>query len=91
MTLFSKTGRTIRYHYIPGEKESPIKHIVFISKENRTYDEVFGQIKKGNGDSTIARYGRNAKFFQQEQNRLCFKYNGYAQPSGSGQAVCHFG
>ncbi len=46
----------------PGEKESPIKHIVFISKENRTYDEVFGQIKKGNGDSTIARYGRNVSF-----------------------------
>jgi len=46
----------------PGEKESPIKHIVFISKENRTYDEVFGQIKNGNGDSTIARYGRNVSF-----------------------------
>ncbi len=46
----------------PGEKESPIKHIVFISKENRTYDEVFGQIEKGNGDSTITRYGRNATF-----------------------------
>jgi DNA-binding beta-propeller fold protein YncE len=46
----------------PGEKESPIKHIVFISKENRTYDEVFGQLEKGNGDATIARYGRNASF-----------------------------
>ncbi len=46
----------------PGEKESPIKHIVFISKENRTYDEVFGQLKKGDGDSTIARYGMHASF-----------------------------
>lgn len=46
----------------PGEKESPIKYIVFISKENRTYDEIFGQIKKGNGDPTIARYGENASF-----------------------------
>lgn len=46
----------------PGEKESPIKHIVFISKENRTYDEVFGQIRNGNGDSTIARYGRGVNF-----------------------------
>ncbi|HAQ20447.1 MAG TPA: hypothetical protein DCR40_14630 [Prolixibacteraceae bacterium] len=45
-----------------GEKESPVKYLVFISKENRTYDEVFGQIKKGNGDSTIARYGYNATF-----------------------------
>ena len=46
----------------PGEKESPIKHIVFISKENRTYDEIFGQIRKGNGDPTIARFGMNATF-----------------------------
>jgi len=46
----------------PGEKESPIKHIVFISKENRTYDEVFGQIAKGKGDPSIARYGFNATF-----------------------------
>jgi len=45
-----------------GEKESPIKYLVFISKENRTYDEVFGQVEKGNGDPTIARYGRNATF-----------------------------
>ncbi len=46
----------------PGEKESPIKHIVFISKENRTYDEVFGQIEKGNGDPGLARYGSGVSF-----------------------------
>ncbi len=46
----------------PGAKSSPIKHIVFISKENRTYDEVYGQIEKGVGDPTIARYGYNASF-----------------------------
>ncbi len=45
-----------------GEKESPIKYLVFISKENRTYDEVFGQMKKGKGDPSIARYGRQATF-----------------------------
>jgi YVTN family beta-propeller protein len=45
-----------------GEKESPIKYLVFISKENRTYDEIFGQIKNGEGDSTIARYGHHASF-----------------------------
>lgn len=52
----------------PGEKESPIKHIVFISKENRTYDEVFGQLKKGNGDPSIARYGENASFSNRKKN-----------------------
>jgi len=45
-----------------GQKESPIKHIVFISKENRTYDEVMGQLEKGEGDPTIARYGRGVTF-----------------------------
>jgi len=46
----------------PGQKESPIKHIVFISKENRTYDEIFGQLPNAKGDETIARYGTNASF-----------------------------
>ncbi|MFO7370404.1 MAG: hypothetical protein R6X09_09065 [Bacteroidales bacterium] len=47
---------------LPGERNSPIKHIVFISKENRTYDEVFGQVKKGNGDPELARYGMHVSF-----------------------------
>ncbi|MFZ4632606.1 MAG: bifunctional YncE family protein/alkaline phosphatase family protein [Saprospiraceae bacterium] len=38
-------------------RRSPIKHIVYITKENRTYDEVFGQIPYGMGDQTIARFG----------------------------------
>jgi DNA-binding beta-propeller fold protein YncE len=44
---------------LPGLRESPIKHVVYITKENRTYDEVFGQLKNANGDSTLARYGVN--------------------------------
>lgn len=46
----------------PKATPSPIKHIIFISKENRTYDEIMGQVSKGDGDSTIARYGRNVSF-----------------------------
>jgi DNA-binding beta-propeller fold protein YncE len=38
---------------------SPIKHILFIVKENRTYDQVFGDIKEGNGDSTLTLFGRD--------------------------------
>jgi YVTN family beta-propeller protein len=45
-----------------GERPSPIKHIVFVSKENRTYDEVFGQVAAGTGDPSLARYGRGATF-----------------------------
>jgi K+ transporter len=36
-----------------------IKYVLYIIKENRTYDEVFGQLSFGNGDSTLARFGRN--------------------------------
>ncbi|SFE96456.1 beta-propeller fold lactonase family protein [Thermoflexibacter ruber] len=42
--------------------ESPIKYIVFISKENRTYDEVFAQNTNGKGDTTLARFGLNRTF-----------------------------
>jgi len=51
-----------------GEKESPIKYLVFISKENRTYDEIFGQMQKGRGDPTIARYGYNATFTNKDKS-----------------------
>ena len=34
------------HHGVP----SPIKHVFYIIKENRTYDQVFGDIAKGNGD-----------------------------------------
>lgn len=44
---------------LPGLRQSPIKHVVYITKENRTFDEVFGQLKASKGDSTLARYGVN--------------------------------
>lgn len=53
-----------------GQKESQIKHIVFISKENRTYDEIFGQMGKGNGDATIARYGHNVSFSNRDGTNI---------------------
>src|SRR5207247_1320598 len=31
----------------------PIKHCIYIIKENRTYDQVFGDVKKGNGDPSL--------------------------------------
>jgi YVTN family beta-propeller protein len=32
---------------------SPIKHVIYIIKENRTYDQFFGDIKEGNGDPRL--------------------------------------
>ncbi|MFZ4546191.1 MAG: bifunctional YncE family protein/alkaline phosphatase family protein [Bacteroidales bacterium] len=53
----------------PGQKESPIKHIVFISKENRTFDEIFGQLPNAKGDSTLARYGKHATFTNHKKDQ----------------------
>jgi YVTN family beta-propeller protein len=37
---------------------SPIKHIVYIIKENRTYDQVYGDLPGANGDPRLAIFGR---------------------------------
>ena len=36
---------------------SPIKHVVVIVKENRTYDQVLGDLGEGNGDPSDAQFG----------------------------------
>ncbi|NDA62017.1 MAG: hypothetical protein EBX50_08240, partial [Chitinophagia bacterium] len=36
---------------------SPIKHVFYIIKENRTYDQVLGDIPEGNGDSRLVLFG----------------------------------
>lgn len=37
---------------------SAIAHVIYILKENRTYDQLFGDIEKGRGDPRIAIFGR---------------------------------
>ncbi len=37
---------------------SPIKHVFLIVKENRTYDQVLGDLPKGNGDASLAQFGK---------------------------------
>ena len=36
---------------------SEFKHVVYIIKENRTYDQVLGDIKEGNGDGNLCVFG----------------------------------
>ncbi len=35
----------------------PIHHVIYIIKENRTYDQVFGDVKEGNGDAGLVMFG----------------------------------
>jgi DNA-binding beta-propeller fold protein YncE len=58
-------------HNIGGDKQKdgddkqgagPIKHVIYIIKENRTYDQLFGDLRQdgkpvGNGDAGLAMYG----------------------------------
>jgi DNA-binding beta-propeller fold protein YncE len=46
----------------PGKIEfqsgsNPIRHIIYVIKENRTYDQIFGDLKVGNGDPSLTMYG----------------------------------
>jgi len=47
-----------------GDPHGPIRHVIYIIKENRTYDQIFGDLKKdgkpvGNGDSSLTMYGES--------------------------------
>jgi len=41
----------------PGET-SVFRHVLYIIKENRTYDQVFGDLPQGNGDPSLCHFGR---------------------------------
>jgi YVTN family beta-propeller protein len=36
---------------------SRFKHVIYIIKENRTYDQLFGDMKEGNGDPNLVMFG----------------------------------
>jgi YVTN family beta-propeller protein len=38
---------------------SPIRHVVYVIRENRTYDQVLGDLPQGNGDANLTIFGRD--------------------------------
>jgi len=49
-------------HLNPGsihfpDGNNPIKHVIYVIKENRTYDQVLGDLKVGDGDPSLTMYG----------------------------------
>ena len=38
---------------------TPVEHVIYIVKENRTYDQVLGDVKTGNGDPSLVLFGEN--------------------------------
>ena len=57
---------------LPGTASAQIHHVVFITKENRTFDEVFGDLADtgAEGDPTLARWGINATIKAESQPTL---------------------
>jgi hypothetical protein len=37
---------------------SPIRNVLYVIRENRTYDQVFGDLERGNGDPSLTVFGR---------------------------------
>ena len=48
---------TAKANPITPQAQAGIKHVIYIIKENRTYDQVLGDIPGGNGDSTLTVFG----------------------------------
>ena len=51
-------GRPVPVPARAGEP-SVFQHVVYVIKENRTYDQVFGDLPQGNGDPALCLFGRN--------------------------------
>jgi DNA-binding beta-propeller fold protein YncE len=53
----AQRGNSDRVPFAGGENK--IKHVIYIIKENRTYDQVFGDIAGANGDPSLTIYGED--------------------------------
>jgi DNA-binding beta-propeller fold protein YncE len=40
-------------------RNNPIRHVIYVIKENRTYDQIFGDLKPGNGDPSLCMFGED--------------------------------
>src|SRR4051794_4106420 len=56
-----KQARGNKQHAVPVPSRigdpSTIKHVFLLVKENRTYDQVYGDMAEGNGDASLAQFG----------------------------------
>jgi YVTN family beta-propeller protein len=69
----------------PGQS-SPISHIIYVVKENRTFDQEFGSLGKGNGDPSLNLFGDESVPNARElQRRFVTLDNFYADAEVSAQ------
>jgi len=51
--LFRSDPGKIDFQFGPN----PVHHLIYVLKENRTYDQIFGDLPVGNGDRSLTMYG----------------------------------
>ncbi|MGA9109959.1 MAG: alkaline phosphatase family protein [Syntrophobacteraceae bacterium] len=74
-----------------GIKSGRIKHVIYIIKENRGYDQVLGDLPRGNGDPSLTIYGREITPNQHalaERFILLDNFYNNAPVSGEGWVWC---
>ena len=74
-----------------GIKSGKIKHVIYIIKENRGYDQVLGDLPRGNGDPSLTIYGREITPNQHalaERFILLDNFYNNAPVSGEGWVWC---
>ncbi len=55
MNALRGNGDSVRF----ANGKSKIHHVIYIIKENRTYDQVFGDLEGANGEASLAMYGED--------------------------------
>jgi phospholipase C len=43
----------------PAKAYPPFEHVIYIIKENRTYDQVFGDLRQADGDTSLVFFPRS--------------------------------
>lgn len=80
-------GRRQDGSFVKGrDAGGPIKHVIYVVKENRTYDQEFGSLGKGNGDPKLNLFGEeSAPNSRALQRRFVTLDNFYANAEVSAQ------
>jgi YVTN family beta-propeller protein len=55
---FPGTADTQHRETVMAGLRSKIRHVIYVIKENRTYDQLFGDLTVGNGDPSLVMFGR---------------------------------
>ena len=59
--VLTRTPQDTTPHAVPRRVGDPslIRHVLYVIKENRTYDQVLGDLRQGDGDPTLVLFGRD--------------------------------